>query len=91
MQNSAVYQTSFGLFILAYTEHAITSIKRTSENQSPKGGSALADLAVRQLEQYFAGKRKVFDFPCQLAGTDFQLKVWAALCRVTGLLAQMEN
>lgn len=40
------------------------------------------DLAVYQLKEYFAGKRKIFDFPYQLKGTDFQQKVWAALCEI---------
>ncbi len=40
------------------------------------------DLAVCQLKEYFAGKRKIFDFPYQLKGTDFQQKVWAALCEI---------
>lgn len=35
--------------------------------------------AVTQLDQYFKGKRKEFDLPFKLKGTDFQMKVWAAL------------
>ncbi|MBN7815575.1 methylated-DNA--[protein]-cysteine S-methyltransferase [Algoriphagus pacificus] len=32
-----------------------------------------------QLEEYFSGKRKVFDLPLQLKGTDFQKSVWEAV------------
>lgn len=35
--------------------------------------------AVRQLNEYFAGKRKAFDLPVRPAGTPFQQAVWAAL------------
>jgi methylated-DNA-[protein]-cysteine S-methyltransferase len=35
--------------------------------------------AARQLEEYFAGKRKEFDLPLALRGTDFQVSVWKAL------------
>lgn len=38
----------------------------------------LAD-AVRQLDEYFAGNRKIFDIPLYLEGSPFQLKVWEAL------------
>ncbi len=38
--------------------------------------------AERQLEDYFAGKRKAFDLPLDLAGTPFQKKVWAALLTI---------
>jgi methylated-DNA-[protein]-cysteine S-methyltransferase len=32
-----------------------------------------------QLKEYFNGKRKAFDLPLTLCGTDFQVKVWEAL------------
>lgn len=34
---------------------------------------------IRQLKEYFAGKRRRFDLPLAPEGTDFQLKVWRAL------------
>ncbi len=40
--------------------------------------AALADVR-RQLEEYFAGERRVFDLPLNPSGTPFQLRVWAAL------------
>lgn len=33
----------------------------------------------RQLQEYFAGKRKDFELPLVLEGTDFQLLVWRSL------------
>src|SRR6185437_3407546 len=33
----------------------------------------------RQLDEYFAGKRRKFDVKLDFAGTDFQKKVWRAL------------
>ena len=36
-----------------------------------------------QLEEYFAGKRKVFDLPLEMEGTPFRKTVWEALCTVT--------
>lgn len=35
--------------------------------------------AYRQLEEYFQGKRKEFDLPLDLKGTQFQKEVWKAL------------
>lgn len=35
--------------------------------------------AIRQLEEYFKGDRKLFDLPLQPEGTSFQQSVWKAL------------
>lgn len=35
--------------------------------------------AVKQLREYFDGKRKTFDLPINLKGTPFQVKVWKSL------------
>ena len=34
---------------------------------------------IRELEEYFSGKRREFTFPLDLHGTDFQLSCWRAL------------
>jgi methylated-DNA-[protein]-cysteine S-methyltransferase len=38
--------------------------------------------AVRQLEEFFAGKRTAFELPLALAGTDFQRRVWDVLLQI---------
>jgi methylated-DNA-[protein]-cysteine S-methyltransferase len=35
-----------------------------------------------QLKEYFEGARKVFDVPLDIAGTDFQKKVWSELQKI---------
>jgi methylated-DNA-[protein]-cysteine S-methyltransferase len=35
-----------------------------------------------QLTDYFKGKRKVFNLPLEIAGTEFQKKVWDELLRI---------
>ena len=39
----------------------------------------LIKKAAAQLAEYFDGKRKKFDLPLVLHGTDFQIEVWKAL------------
>ncbi|MDK2918617.1 MAG: methylated-DNA-[protein]-cysteine S-methyltransferase [Candidatus Petromonas sp.] len=38
--------------------------------------------ALNQLQQYFSGKRKVFDLKLHLLGTEFQRKVWNILTEI---------
>ena len=35
-----------------------------------------------ELMEYFNGKRKIFDIPIKLDGTDFQVKVWKELLKI---------
>jgi methylated-DNA-[protein]-cysteine S-methyltransferase len=46
------------------------------------GSSAALSAAAKQLDQYFAGRRKTFDVPLRLTGTAFQMRVWAELARL---------
>lgn len=43
----------------------------------------VSDRAITQLQEYFAGNRQVFDLSLQLSGTEFQIKVWQHLLKVT--------
>lgn len=38
--------------------------------------------AERQLQAYFAGRRRTFELKLEPAGTEFQQAVWAALCTI---------
>jgi methylated-DNA-[protein]-cysteine S-methyltransferase len=45
----------------------------------PEPDHPLLRQAVRQLEEYFAGRRRAFDLPLDLRGTPFQVRVWEML------------
>lgn len=47
-----------------------------------EGVSEVMDETRAQLNQYFEGKRKEFDLPLLLVGSDFQKKVWNELRQV---------
>ena len=80
----AIYATPLGLFQVGQLGDAIVIIKKITAEAVTDWGvpTALTDLAASQLVDYFAGKRKAFDFPFQLQGTEFQRQVWQALCAI---------
>lgn len=48
-------------------------------------GHAKTDIikkCIGQLDEYFAGTRKIFQFPIQQTGTDFQQDVWGELTMI---------
>ena len=52
------------------------------DGEIPAGGqntNAVAELCVRELEEYFARKRQTFTVPLHAEGTGFQQKVWEQL------------
>jgi methylated-DNA-[protein]-cysteine S-methyltransferase len=44
--------------------------------------SPLLNEAMRQLDEYFAGTRKAFDFPIKQEGSEFQQQVWQELLKI---------
>lgn len=47
-----------------------------------EGDSGLLQRLRAQLDEYFAGARRMFDLPLAPQGTPFQLEVWHALARI---------
>ncbi len=47
-----------------------------------KPRSAIIKTCIKQLDEYFAGKRTEFNFHISQVGTEFQQQVWAELCRI---------
>ena len=52
------------------------------EAEGRRGTSPLLRDAEGQLRAYFAGRLHKFDLPLGLRGTEFQKRVWRALCRI---------
>lgn len=64
--NQEVISTSF-----------VDEIEKTSASPSP-----VLQKALKQIEEYFNGKRSEFDFPYRWVGTDFQVKIWKLVSRI---------
>jgi len=72
--------TPVGGMFLRGNINAITELRfGKSEAEYP---SPLLVEAEKQLMEYFEGKRKSFELPLEPEGTDFQKKVWRALCAI---------
>lgn len=44
--------------------------------------NAIVHGCLQQLEAYFSGSRRIFDFPVQQSGTPFQQRVWQQLLSI---------
>ena len=80
MEKIFCYETPVGRLIIGEENGSITRVTWT---QLPKSyiqeETELILRCKKQLEEYFAGKRKTFDLPLAPKGTAFQQRVWKAL------------
>lgn len=49
---------------------------------APENSNRVLEATVKQLGEYFAGKRKNFDVPVTLIGTEFQKSIWAGISEI---------
>jgi methylated-DNA-[protein]-cysteine S-methyltransferase len=79
----AFYHSPIGLIRIEAEEEALTGLRFAEIEEKPSSPlpGVLRD-ALRQLEQYFLGRRTKFELALRPAGTPFQKDVWKALQRV---------
>lgn len=78
-------RTPVGVLRVTADDVGVVAIERVSTLSTSTGSAKAgghAERAVRQLREYFAGKRRDFDVPLHLEGTEFQERAWAAMRRI---------
>ena len=83
MKKVQYYKTQLGNLGIVEENGFITEILYAKKSENAVEEETLAiKKAHAQLEEYFTGKRKSFDFPLNPKGTEFQKKVWNALSEI---------
>ncbi|MDO4934878.1 MAG: methylated-DNA--[protein]-cysteine S-methyltransferase [Prevotella sp.] len=59
--------------------HITRRTERLTGATISEGDSDVMDMAARQLDEYFDGRRRKFNIPMFMAGSDFQCSVWRQL------------
>ena len=83
-------QSSIGRLLLTSDGDSLTGLYMDIPSRNPKLDSGWTELptggplpeATRQLQEYFTGKRQMFDLPLKLHGTEFQMRVWTQLTKI---------
>ena len=78
----AFYNSLIGFIRIGYNNEGICSLKTCDLEDGENEPSELTERTFGQLEEYFSGKRKVFDLPFKMNGTAFQMKVWQELLKI---------
>jgi methylated-DNA-[protein]-cysteine S-methyltransferase len=85
MKNVFFYNFSLCALGIAEEDGAISEIffaKEKNHADLIRAETPLIKRAAAQFDEYFEGKRKKFDLPLALHGTEFQVKVWKALQKI---------
>ncbi len=80
----AIYETKLGYIKMKYEKDEVVYIKKIDDKEICDFGikTSFSDKVYTQLLEYLDGKRKQFDIAYRLEGSDFQKRVWAALCDI---------
>lgn len=77
------HPTPIGVAWIREEDGFITSINvRDYATDESDEATTLLQMAAIQLDEYFDGQRKVFDFPIKQAGSSFQQEVWQCLLKI---------
>lgn len=85
MQNKATgyYKSPLGTIRIDQSDKGITSLVFQEKPKRVTRDDLFFQDCFLQLDEYFAGKRKKFDLPLDLHGSEFQLKVWKVLLGIS--------
>jgi methylated-DNA-[protein]-cysteine S-methyltransferase len=79
----AYHQTPLGIVRITAEDEFITSISiRDEEYVISRVDDPLLNMAIQQLDEYFAGNRKEFTLPIKQEGSAFQQGVWQELLNI---------
>lgn len=80
---TSYYASPVGLLKLQCSDKHIKTITFSdAEGDIENDAHKLLLACTKQLEEYFAGKRKQFTLPINQDGTEFQMKIWDLLYKI---------
>jgi methylated-DNA-[protein]-cysteine S-methyltransferase len=78
------YKSPIGIIEITSDEDSIIQLGFIDNEKEAEAADApvILKTAVKQLEEYFLGKRKSFELKLNTTGTEFQKKVWNKLIEI---------
>ena len=81
--NTRYMDTPMGAMVLCAEKGSLVRAEFVqAKGEDVQGDDPVLLEAQRQLEEYFAGSRRVFSLPVTLCGTPFQMRVWEEMGRI---------
>ncbi|CAN5436151.1 methylated-DNA--[protein]-cysteine S-methyltransferase [soil metagenome] len=79
--------TEKGICLLEFTDRRMLetqfkNLKKYLKAECVSGNSPILEMLSEQITEYYEGKRKIFDLPILIKGTEFQERVWKILMEI---------
>ena len=76
------YNSIIGDIFISADENFLLSVQFVNHNFIENQENKIIRQTIKQLDEYFRGKRKKFELPLNPKGTEFQKKVWLQLMNI---------
>jgi methylated-DNA-[protein]-cysteine S-methyltransferase len=76
------FNTPFGPAWVSVNSSGAVTMFGFGEGEAGNGDREIPHPVVNQIDEFFAGERRTFDFPLAPRGSDFQKRVWAELVKI---------
>lgn len=76
------YNSPIGILEISCENNCLNTLKPVEKTKTSSNETEFYKKIKTQLDEYFSGKRKVFDIKITQNGTDFQKKVWKELLKI---------
>lgn len=82
MKYTHTYKTTIGNIEIIEEDKYIIGVNFNIESSIEDKETELIKETYKQIKEYLEGKRKIFDIPIKMKGTEFQKKVWKELTKI---------
>ena len=79
---SKIYKSKIGYLKIVSDGESITNVGFSDGKEESKNSDKIVNECIKQLEEYFAGKRTEFNIKLNPKGTEFQKSVWKELTNI---------
>ena len=76
------FESPIGRIEISGDEKGISSVEFFEDRKNISRNTGHLKNCLKQLDEYFSGKRKSFSLKLNLKGTEFQKKVWKGLLKI---------
>lgn len=81
-EKRAYFKSPIGLLEITAREKGISSVSFAGKRTCKPEASSILKMCLKQLDEYFSGKRKIFSLPLNLEGSAWENLAWKKMRKI---------